>query len=218
MTTDDRRTRTLALLRDMRVYVLVTTKFCNGSPVDAARQAIEGGADVVQLREKDMDDRDLLALAGELREICAGGGVLFIVNDRPDIAVLSDADGVHLGQDDLAVADARAILLPHQIVGVSTHCIEQARQAVADGADYLGVGPVFPTKTKGYEHGVGTESVAEVAGELDIPFVALGGVTIANAGDVARAGARAVAVCTAVVSAPNIAEAAADLRRAMEQG
>ncbi len=203
-------------LCDMRLYVLVTQEFCHGPALQAAAQAIDGGADVIQLREKHLDDRERLLLARAFRELCAEKGALFIVNDRPDIARLCEADGVHLGQEDLPPADAREVLLPHQIVGVSTHSIGQARQAAADGADYIGVGPVFPTKTKGYEAGVGTAYVREVAGELDVPFVALGGITAQNASEVARAGATAVAVCSAVVSAADVAAAARELRAAME--
>ena len=215
---EDRRRQLQARLRDMRLYVLVTAEFCDGSPLDAAAQATDGGADVIQMREKHLGDADLLALAKEFRRLCSDKGALFIVNDRPDIAVLSDADGVHLGQDDLPVEDVRELLLPHQQIGVSTHHIEHARRAAAQGADYLGVGPVFPTKTKGYEQGVGAEYVRQVAAELDVPFVALGGITAANAGAVARAGARAVAVCTAVIAAPDIAAAAAAIRAAVEAG
>jgi len=207
-----------AQLRDMRLYVLVTSDFCHGSPVAAARSAIEGGADVIQMREKALSDRELLELAREYRRLCTETGALFIVNDRPDLARLCEADGVHLGQDDLPAAEARKILLPHQLVGISTHHVEQARTAVADRADYIGVGPVYPTETKGYKEGVGTQYVSQVAQSVHIPFVALGGITVGRAGDVARAGAPAVAVCSAVIAAEDVAEAARAMRSAVEAG
>ncbi len=208
MTTESSRRRRIAKFKEIRLYVLVTAKFCRQSPLQAAEAAIQGGAGAIQLREKELSDRELLELARRFQRLCASRGALFIMNDRPDLARLSRADGVHLGQDDLTVADARRILHPGQIVGVSTHCVEQARQAVADGADYLGVGPVFPTATKGYEQGVGLTYVRDAARAVDLPFVALGGVTADNAGQVAEAGAPAVAVCSAVVSAPDPADAA----------
>ena len=210
--------RLRARLRAMRVYVLVTAKLCRGSPIDAAARAIEGGADVIQMREKGLSDRELLALAGEYRRLCTSTGTLFVVNDRPDVARLCNADGVHLGQDDLSAPDARKVLLPHQFIGVSTHCMDQARAAARDAADYLGVGPVYPTETKGYTEGVGTEYVAAVARELELPFVALGGITPARAVEVARAGAPAVAVCSAVIAANDVAAAARAIRAAVEEG
>ena len=207
-----------ARLQAMRLYVLVTSDLCEAGPIETAERAIEGGADVIQMREKGLSDRELLALAGEYRRLCTSTGTLFVVNDRPDVARLCNADGVHLGQDDLPAAAAREVLLPHQFIGVSTHCMEQARAAARDGADYLGVGPVYPTETKGYTKGVGTEYVAAVAGELALPFVALGGITPARAVEVARAGAPAVAVCSAVIAAQDIAAAARAIRTAVEKG
>lgn len=215
---DSTHDRLKAQLRHMRLYVLVTSDLCHGAPIDAARRAIEGGADVIQMREKNLADRELLDLAREYRRLCTETGALFIVNDRPDLARLCEADGVHLGQDDLPAPEARKILLPYQLVGISTHHLEQARTAVADGADYIGVGPVYPTETKGYKEGVGTEYVSQVAQKLDIPFVALGGITTGRAGDVARAGAPAVAVCSAVIAAEQVTAAARALRGAVEAG
>lgn len=202
----------------MRLYLLVTSSLCKGSPVQAAAHAIEGGADVVQMREKNMSDRELLDLGRAYRTLCDEHDALFIVNDRPDIARLCHADGVHLGQDDLPVDQARHILLPQQVVGVSTHYIDQARAAVEAGADYLGVGPVYPTETKGYTEGVGTAYVTQVASETSLPFVALGGITTRGAEDAARAGAPAVAVCSAILQADDIAAAARALRAAVEWG
>jgi len=173
---------------------------------------------VVQMREKSMNDSDLLDLGRAYRALCDEHDALFIVNDRPDIARLCHADGVHLGQDDLPVDQVRQILLPQQIVGVSTHHIGQARAAVEAGADYLGVGPVYPTETKSHAEGLGTVYVTQLASEIALPFVALGGITSARAEDVARAGAPAVAVCSAILQADNIAVAARAVRAAVVWG
>src|SRR5207248_7875615 len=123
-------------------------------------EAAAGGAQVVQLREKGLPDRELLALAGQARRWAHKAGLLFIVNDRPDVARLVEADGVHLGQDDLPVREARRILGPDALVGVSTHGVDQLRQAVLDGASYVGVGPTFPSGTKDFAELAGVEFVS----------------------------------------------------------
>ncbi|MBM4049180.1 MAG: thiamine phosphate synthase [Planctomycetes bacterium] len=188
-------------LTAMRLYVLVTGDVAKRLPLEAAKLVIAGGADVVQLREKTMADGEFLVLARQFRELTAKTGTLFIVNDRAEMARLADADGVHLGQDDLPVAEARKILGRGTLIGVSTHAIDQARRAVADGADYIGVGPVYPTKTKGYEQGVGLQYVRQVASELDVPFVAIGAITLERLPEVMAAGAKAVAVSSAIIAA-----------------
>src|SRR5262249_54162956 len=152
------------------------------------------GVSVVQMREKKLPDRELIAWGRYVREWTADAGALFIMNDRPDIAVLTDADGVHVGQDELSVRDARRIVGPHRLIGVSTHTIEQARTAVLDGADYIGVGPVFPSTTKAFEEFAGLKLVREVATDLTLPAFAIGGITAQNIGEVVAAGSRRVAV------------------------
>ena len=195
------------LLQRMRLYVLLTQAHCPIPILEAARRVLRGGADAVQLREKEMRDRELLQLGRELRRMTANLDVGFIVNDRPDIARLVGADGVHLGQEDLPPAAARKVLAEDQILGVSTHSIEQARQAKADGADYIGVGPVFPTATKGYEQGVGLDYVRAAAAEVDVPIVAIGGITVEALPDILSAAAPGrigVAVCSAILGADDI--------------
>jgi len=209
------------ILNKMRLYVLLTQELCAVPLLDAARQVIAGGADVIQLREKKLDDSELLKTARELRRMTADAGVGFVVNDRPDIARLAEADGVHLGQEDLPPAAARKVLAEDQIIGVSTHSIAQAKQAVADGADYIGVGPVFPTTTRGYAQGVGLDYVREAAQAISVPLVAIGGIGIANVPDilVAAAGARVcVAVCAAILRADDIEAATAALKEALASG
>ena len=195
-------------LRAMRLCVLVGHPRLELTALEAARAAVAGGADMIQLREKSLSDRELHRLAQEVRDLTGDAGRTFIVNDRPDIARLVDADGVHVGRDDLPIAAAREIVGPHKIVGVSTHDIEQARQARAEGADYIGVGPVYPTETKGYSEGVGLAYVRQVASEIDLPFLAIGSIRLDRLDEVMDAGARAVAVCAAVVCAQDPAAAA----------
>ena len=203
----------------MRLYVLLTQAQCRIPILDATRQVIRGGADVVQLREKDLSDREVLRLAREIRKITADANVTFIVNDRSDLARLADADGVHLGQEDLPPAAARKVLREDQIMGVSTHSLEQAGRAVRDGADYIGVGPVYPTATRGYEQGVGVAYVRAAANALDVPLVAIGGIRVENVPEIlaAAAGAKvAIAVCSAILRAPDIEAATAAFREAIE--
>lgn len=205
-------------LQSMRLYVLLTQAHCRVHILDAALAVLRGGADVVQLREKEANDRDIARLARELRRMTAEAGAGFIVNDRADIARLVDADGVHLGQEDLPPAAARKVLAAHQVLGVSTHSIEQARRAVAAGADYIGVGPVYPTATRGYDEGVGLDYL-RAAAALPVPLVAIGGITVDRAADVlAAAPGRplAVAVCSAILQADDIEAATAAFKRAVQ--
>lgn len=190
-----------AKLVDARLYVLLTGSQCVASMDWIIEQAAEGGADVFQLREKNLTDRELIARARRMREWTRRAGVLFIVNDRPDIARLVEADGVHLGQDDLPVAAARRIVGPDAIIGVSTHNIEQVRRAVKDGADYLGVGPTFPSSTKQFEAFAGLDFVREVAEETTLPAFALGGISLANVAEVTAAGGTRIAVSAAIATA-----------------
>src|SRR5262249_30050308 len=142
---------------------------------------------------------------------------LFIVNDRPDIARLSDADGVHLGQDDLPVKEARRVLGPDALIGVSTHSVEQLRQAVLDGADYLGIGPTFPSKTKAFDRFPGLPFLRSATAETSLPAFALGGIGPQNVGLVVEAGARRVAVSAAITKADDPQQAARELRAALER-
>jgi thiamine-phosphate pyrophosphorylase len=185
----------------VRLYLLLSSEMCQGDPVVAAHAAIAGGVDCIQLREKDLPDRQLLELARRLRAVTIQSETLLIINDRPDIAALVNADGVHVGQDDLPVAAARAAVGGDRLVGLSTHSIEQARQAVEAGADYIGVGPMFPTLTKAAGPIKGAALLSDVAAEIDIPHVAIGGINADNAAELAEAGGRCIAVCQAILGA-----------------
>ena len=180
------------------------------------RTLVDGGVDVLQLRDKQLDDRTLVARGRLLRELTRGTATTFIMNDRPDLALLTDADGVHVGQEELTVHDARRIVGPDRLVGVSTHSLEQARQAVLDGADYLGVGPTFPSTTKSFAEFPGIEFVQAVAAEIRLPAFAIGGITLENVGDVARTGLRRVAVSGAIASAQDPVAAIQSLRRLLQ--
>ena len=208
-----RRLHVAERFEDVRLYVLLTTAMCRRDVLDTARAAIDGGAGCIQLREKAMPDRDLLALAERLRQVAEATGTLVIVNDRADVAAAAGADGVHLGQDDLPVSAARRVLPGRSIVGVSTHTIAQARAAADAGADYIGVGPMFPTATKDAGPIAGEAFLRQVVPELSVPHVAIGGITVENVGRLVEAGARRVAVCSAVIAAADPAAAAAAIRR-----
>jgi thiamine-phosphate pyrophosphorylase len=194
---------------------LVTEDLCHHGSGPALCGAMQGGVKIVQLREKNMNDRDLVAKGRRIREWTREFDTLFIMNDRPDMAVLTDADGVHVGQDELTVKDARRIVGPDKLVGVSTHNIEQARQAVLDGADYIGVGPVFPTTTKRFEAYAGLEFVKQVAAEIRLPFFAIGGINLNNASQVAEAGASGIAVSSTICGAADPQAATRELMVAM---
>jgi len=194
-----------------RTY-LVTQASLSGDRTtpEIVRAAIDGGIDAVQLREKETSARSRYELGRELRELTAAAGVDLIVNDRIDIAQAIDADGVHVGQSDLPVAVARDLLGSDAIVGCSASTVAAAREAEADGADYLGVGAVYGTSSKDVDDakdGVGPERIAAIADAVSIPIVGIGGITADNAGDVVEAGASGVAVVSEITAAsqPRIA-------------
>ncbi len=183
------------------------------------RAACEGGADVLQFRDKLITGRERYAVAARLRKICRDSGVLFIVNDALEVALTVEADGVHLGQDDLPVAEAKKLMHPMGIknflVGCSTHSLEQALEAKRQGADYIGIGPVFATPTKPTYNPVGLELLRTVTSQVETPHVAIGGIDATNVNQVLAAGAKRVAVVRAVCGAGDIAAAAKRLKEAM---
>jgi thiamine-phosphate pyrophosphorylase len=164
---------------------------------------IASGVAIIQLRDKRLADRKLLSRGRLLRQLIdeAGGGTLFVMNDRPDLAALARADGVHIGQDELTVHDTRTIVGPQMLIGVSTHNIEQARQAVLDGANYIGCGPTFPSSTKEFSNFPGLRFLQEVSAEISLPAFAIGGISLSNARDVVATGITRIAVSSAVMSA-----------------
>lgn len=180
--------------------------------LDSIEMALEGGVRFVQLREKDLSGRELLRLARSLRELTAAFGARLMVNDRVDIAILSDADGVHLGQKSVSPTDARILLGAEKLIGVSTHSYEEALCAHGEGADLITLGPVFPTPSKAaWGDPVGIGLLQKVAGEISIPVYAIGGVNEERLGSVLAAGATGAAVISAVLACDDIKEGAASM-------
>lgn len=204
-----------AHLENAKLYVLLTGANCAAAMDWTIRQAAEGGADVFQLREKSLCDRDLLERARNVRRWTRETGTLFILNDRPDVARLVEADGVHLGQDDMGVKDARLVLGPGPLIGVSTHTTDQVRQAVLDGASYIGVGPMFASSTKAFGHLAGLDFVRQATALTTLPAFVIGGVNADNIAEAVAAGARRVAVSAAICQADDPTPIAARLRAAL---
>jgi thiamine-phosphate pyrophosphorylase len=201
----------LERLADAQLYVLIDGGRSESQLRGLVKSLVAAGAGAVQLRDKHLPDRELLARARVVRDATADTDTLFIMNDRPDLALLSGADGVHVGQDELTVKDARRILGTRGLIGVSTHSLEQAHAAVLDGADYLGVGPTFPSGTKQFSEFTGVELLRSVAEEISLPAFAIGGITAANVSEVLTAGFTRIAVSGAISSAEDPAAAAREL-------
>jgi thiamine-phosphate pyrophosphorylase len=190
------------------LYVIIDTAFLKGrSHLDVAGQVIRGGAKVIQLRDKEHGIRDFLTEAEELKELCSENDVLFIVNDSLEVALAVGADGLHLGRDDLPVGTARRLLPIDKIIGVSARRIGEARKAKAAGADYLGVGAMYATATKAAAEVVGPGGINKIKSAVDMPVVAIGGISESNLGEVMKTGAAAAAVISAVMGAVDIEKA-----------
>jgi len=204
---------------DWSVYVITDRQVAGDrSILEVVRAALRGGATVVQLREKAATTRQMIELGRALHRITQEAGVPLIVNDRVDVALAVEAEGVHVGQDDMPAALARRLIGPDRILGVSAGTVEEAVQAERDGADYLGVGDVYGTPSKpDAGEPIGVEGLAEIARAVSIPVVAIGGIRPDNAAAVIRAGASGVAVISAVVGAPDPEAAARRLREAVER-
>ena len=204
-----------------RLCVLISETLCAGRDWWSLAQSIVGAStgkrwvDCIQLREKSLSDRELLERAQQLVALCRAHDVSFIMNDRPDIAALAGADGVHLGQDDLPCAQVRQWLGDDFIIGVSTSCLDHAKQALDDGADYCGVGPMFPTTTKHKETIVGLDYLRQYLAWEKLPHLAIGGITAENVVLLRQAGARGIAASGAICSATDPPQAANQLMAAL---
>jgi thiamine-phosphate pyrophosphorylase len=208
-----------ALKDALAVYLVTDERSSIDDCLRVVRQALEGGATTVQLRRKHDDGRILVQMGQAIRDMTREYHALYIVNDRVDIALITDADGVHVGQSDIAYADVRSLLGTEKVIGVSVSTIAEADEALAKGADYLGVGSVFPTRSKSDADLCGIAGLREIAnlarryGTRRTPTVAIGGITAANASEVLGAGADGLAVVSAIMQADNPADAARNFRQ-----
>ena len=202
----DRQRRLLAA----RLYLV-----CDDRPTDFIEAALRGGVDIVQLRMKDGSDERIRSAARRLARACTEHGALFIINDRPDLALEIGADGAHIGQDDMPASEARGLIGPDLVLGLSSHTPDQIDRASGMPVDYIGVGPVHETPTKPGRRAVGVGLVRYAASHVAMPFFAIGGITGQNAGAVGAAGARRIAVVRALTDASDPQAAARDLRRAV---
>ena len=206
----------------MRRFQTAGLYLVTSQPLSAGRStenivtaALAGGVRLIQLREKEMSLRETVALAGRVRALTERAGALLIINDRVDVALAVGADGVHLGQEDFPVAQAR-VLAPDLIIGASTHSIEEAVRAQSEGASYVNIGPLFPTGTKQWTgEYLGIEGMRRIAAQVRIPFTVMGGIKIAQIPDLVAAGARTLALVTAVTAAVDPETAARDLLAAI---
>ncbi len=200
------------LRRSLALYAVTDTAWLQGRTLQSCvEEALAGGATFVQLRDKNAGIDELLEQARELLSICHAAGVPFVVDDNVEVARLSGADGVHVGQSDMLLADARAALGPEALVGVSVSTVEQALAAQMDGADYVGVGAIFGTPTKQDASVIGVEGLSAIAAAVDIPVVAIGGLNAQTIPALAGSGADGVAVVSGIFAAEDIRAAASEL-------
>ena len=205
-------TERMRRFQEARLYLVTSQPLSAGrSTRDIVVAALAGGVKLIQLREKDMPVREFVALAREVRLLTQSAGALLIINDRVDVALAVEADGVHLGLDDFPVPEARR-LAPELIIGASTHSVDEARRAQAEGASYINIGPIYPTGTKNWEGDyLGLEGLRSIAAVTRIPFTVMGGIKPAHIPDLIQAGARTIALVTAVTAAADPREACRNL-------
>ena len=198
---------------DLLLYAVTDRHWLNGrSLIDVVEESLKGGVTFLQLREKELDDESFLKEAKELKALCREYKVPFVINDNVEIAIKTDADGVHVGQSDMEAGDVRKRLGPDKIIGVSAQTVEQAVLAEKRGADYLGVGAVFPTGSKDDADDVSFETLKAICEAVSIPVVAIGGISKENAIKLKGSGICGVAVISAIYAAPDIKEAAYELK------
>ena len=204
--------------KDLLVYAVTDRHWLNGRTLyDVVKESLDGGVTFLQLREKDLDDENFLKEAIELKELCKEYKVPFVINDNVDIAIKMDADGVHVGQSDMEAGDVRAKLGPDKIIGVSAQTVEQAVLAEQRGADYLGVGAVFPTGSKDDADDVSHETLKAICEAVSIPVVAIGGITLENTPQLKDSGICGVAVISAIYAQDDIRKASEDLKKVVEE-
>ena len=194
----------MSIARSIRLYVIPDRKI--GAPknlIEQTKELLAGGATAIQLRDKELSGRKLLETATEMARLCKEAGALFIVNDRLYIAILSGAHGLHIGQSDIPLTEAKKLSPPSFIIGVSAQTIEEARLAEKQGADYLGIGAVFPTSTKEAE-ALGLTGTARVASATSLPSVAIGGINLENAAEIMKTGVSGLSLISAIVGNSDI--------------
>ena len=204
--------------KNLLLYAVTDRHWLEGRKlIDVVKESLDGGVTMVQLREKTLEEGKFLEEAKELQALCRERHIPFIVNDNVDIAKTMDADGVHVGQDDMETMDVRAKLGPDKIIGVSAHTVEEALLAEKQGADYLGVGAVFPTSSKSDVNVMPYETLKAICEAVSIPVVAIGGIGRENVSRLAGSGICGVAVISAIYAQKDIRAAAADLKTAVEE-
>lgn len=192
-------------LSHARLYVLLSNISSKHSVLETARFVLDGGADIIQLREKLLPDKDFISIAEDLLRLTSKTEAALIINDRVHIAKLVNAAGAHIGQNDMKIDKARYILGAKKIIGVSTHSLKQAIEAEKDGADYIAIGPIFPTGTKDYEPVIGAEIASEVLINVKIPIFAIGGINLSNIGQVLKTGISKISVSSAIINSKDAA-------------
>ena len=198
---------------DFTLYAVTDRHWLNGSTLTKqVENALKGGATFIQLREKNLDDESFFKEAVEIKDLCGRYNVPFVINDNVDIALKMDADGVHVGQDDMAASDIRKLLGPDKIIGVSAHNVQEAIKAQEDGADYLGVGAVFATSSKDDVSVLSHEILRDICNAVDIPVIAIGGITKDNIIELKGSGIDGIAVISAIFAKDDITAATQDLK------
>jgi thiamine-phosphate pyrophosphorylase len=206
--------------KDLLLYLCTDRALSLGRPItEAVEEAIAGGVTMVQLREKEASAGDFYRIALEVQAVTRRFHVPLVINDRLDIALAAGADGLHMGQSDLPLPAARRLAGKNMFIGISAGTVEEALRAEAEGADYLGVGAVYPTGSKaGAGEAIGLDGLAEICAAVKIPVVGIGGVNAANAAEVMKTGAAGISLISGILSQPDIREAARNLRRILDEG
>lgn len=194
------------------IYLILDQQYANRDIVSIAIDAVDAGVDVLQYREKRLSKKDALNMAERLRLITTGTGIPLIINDDPALALAVDADGVHLGQDDIPVHVARRIIGEDKIIGLSTHSYQEAVKAVSYDINYIGFGPVFESGTKMVTAPLGAQAISRLRDVISIPIIAIGGISEGNIADVIRCGADGAAVISAVLSSSDIKKSVRNLK------
>lgn len=206
-------------MRDFRLYVILDEEICRscGDIAETAHKVILGRADILQLRAKSLPNEKISKIAREIKDLAQETKTAFVLNDLVELAKNLDVDGVHLGQEDLSIKDARKILGENKIIGLSTHSVEQAVEAEKQGANYISIGPMYTTTLKPQANPLALEIITKVKQEIMIPFVAVGGINLESLDIVLAAGAQRVAVCRAIIAAKDVTAATKEFRQRLYQ-